>query len=284
MFISILAIGPNGEFGTSETEKGKGLPFKSKVDMKWFSSVTKGNMVVMSEKSYNLIPNGLPDREVMFQTRNGLLCKRHNLLIDPSTLKDTLCFIAGGKQIYQTYMKTNNFVFISLIPSNLVCEKANLFFNIEEYLKEDYISVYSGQSRDQSESIGFIVLSKVLVVPSQKGNMRHIYDLPIELKAQISSNFEPYLKLKIKDTIIIQPQTHGVVEISTLVCVPCNQTGIFSIRQSLAEKGLYTSGTGFKEKWYGRPRIIVTNKSLNPIELRAGEEIGEISFLNNRSL
>ena len=66
--------------------------------------------------------------------------------------------------------------------------------------------------------------------------------------------------------------------------MPVIQTGSLSIRKSLADKGILTEGTGFKSGWVGIPTVVVTNRTGDSIDLQAGDEIGEISFTNNRSL
>ena len=272
--IAILALGPDGEFGNTDPNK-KGLPFKSKTDLKWFNKATIGETVVMSKKTFELIPNGLPDRTIYFASRKGI--ESHNGYLDLNRYPADI-LIAGGKQVYREYMDKCDFAFISFIPEHLT-QPADVKFKLQEWFDANYHPVFMGQTNYEGEdNIAFVVLSRAIKITEQHVEIMRLNE---KWKHRIASTFEPYLKLRIKENVIIQPQSHGEVEISTLVCVPIQQTGIFSIRQSLAGKGLYTSGTNFKQNWAGNPRIIVTNKSLNPIELKAGEEIGEISFLLN---
>ena len=97
----------------------------------------------------------------------------------------------------------------------------------------------------------------------------------------ISDMFEPYYRLTASKTIIVKPGAHGVIEANEFVGIPRCATGAFSIRKSIAKKGLLTSASNFKRDWIGYPEIIVSNRGLEDITILAGEEIGELAFLDN---
>lgn len=280
LVLAILAVGPNGEFGTDDVSQ-HGLPFHSKSDFNWFKDVTKGQRLVMSQKTLDLIPNGLPGREIYINTRQGIKSPHGGFLELGKSNTDV--YLAGGKQVYLNHIDKTDIVLLTI--NNSVNKEASIKFDIEEYLKRDFILIYSGSTLESlsadKDVNNLLVLSRVIEHP-HGGRYYHIPTTA--LQNLIGKHFEPYLKLKIKNNIQIQPGSHGEVEISTPVYVPSVQTGILSLRKSLARKGLYTSGITFKNGWKGKPTIIVTNNSHTVVELFAGEEIGEISFVNNRSL
>ena len=279
LVLAILAVGPNGEFGTDDVSQ-HGLPFHSKSDFNWFKDVTKGQRLVMSNKTLNLIPNGLPGREIYVNTRQGIKSP-HGGFLDLGR-SNTDVYLAGGKRVYLNHLDKTDIVLLTI--NNGVNRQASVKFDIEEYLSRDFKVIYSGSTREdisQTDVNNLLILSRV---KEERNNGRYYHTPPNALQTIIGEHFEPYLKLKIKESIRIDPGCHGEVEISTPVYVPFNQTGILSLRKSLARKGLYTSGITFKNGWKGKPTIIVTNNSHAPVELFAGEEIGEISFVNNRPL
>lgn len=280
LVLAILAVGPNGEFGNNNLGN-YGLPFYSVTDFEWFKEVTVGQRLVMSQKTLDLIPSGLPDREIYINTRNGIKSPQGDLLELGKSKTDV--YLAGGKQVYLNHLDKTDLVLLS-ICSNIV-DESPIKFDINDYLSRGFKVIYSGSTcEDISEADvnNLLVLSKLSPTPTT--DITYIHKPPSALVAKIHKHFEPYLKLKIKNSVQIQPGSHGEVEISTPVYVPFQQTGILSLRKSLARKGLYTSGITFKNGWKGKPTIIVTNNSHAIVELFANEEIGEISFVNNRSL
>jgi dihydrofolate reductase len=280
LVLAILAVGPNGEFGTDDVSQ-HGLPFHSKSDFNWFKDVTKGQRLVMSQKTLDFIPDGLPGREIYINTRQGIRSPHGGFLELGKSNTDV--YLAGGKQVYLNHLDKTDIVLLTI--NNGVNKEASIKFDIEEYLSRGFKIIYSGSTREdisETDVNNLLILSKVRLEQDTGGLSYYIPSSA--LKAKIYNHFEPYLKLKIKNSIQIQPGSHGEVEISTPVYVPFQQTGILSLRKSLARKGLYTSGITFKNSWRGKPTIIVTNNSHTVVELFAGEEIGEISFVNNRPL
>lgn len=92
-----------------------------------------------------------------------------------------------------------------------------------------------------------------------------------------------YITLKTSTSIIVSPRSVGVVNTVDEVTIPEGCTGVFSIRLTRAKQGLLTSGIFFHSGWTGIPTIVVTNHNDYPVELLAGEEIGEIALLANSS-
>ena len=280
LVLAILAVGPNGEFGNNNPDNG-GLPFHSATDFEWFKEVTIGQQLVMSQKTLDLIPNGLPNREICINTRDGIKTPQGDLLELGKSKTDV--YLAGGKKVYLNHLDKTDLVLLSIC--NKIIDESPIKFDINDYLNRGFKVIYSGSTREdisETDVNNLLVLSKLST--DQIEGITHAHKTPNVLAAKIHKHFEPYLKLKLKNSIQIQPGSHGEVEISTPVYVPFQQTGILSLRKSLARKGLYTSGITFKNGWKGKPTIIVTNNSHAVVELFANEEIGEISFVNNCSL
>ena len=59
--------------------------------------------------------------------------------------------------------------------------------------------------------------------------------------------------------------------------------GQFYLRKCLAKKGLQQKVfSPFPANWKGKPLIVVKNDDVAPIELRAGDEIGEIWIFTHK--
>lgn len=275
---AILAVGQNGEFG-NESACAKGLPFHSPSDLKWFNDFTMGQKLVMSKKTHNLVGD-LHGRDIFVETRDGINGPNGMFILHLGMTRFDV-ILAGGSSLYSRHLEKTDFVFITIIGE--VTGQSTINFDTRMYLDNGFDVIYSGSTpaeESRKDVNNLIILRNTNPKRFQGGP--HV--LPNLIKEKVSQHFHPYLKLKIKNSVTIQPGSHGEVEISTPVHVPVTQTGILSLRKTLARQGLYTSGITFKQGWIGKPTIIVTNNSGSLIELKEGEEIGEISFLNNQCL
>lgn len=256
----LIAVGVNGAFGLND-----GLPWKNSTDMKWFKAMTMGKNVVVSNKTLKTIPNNLPGRIVYIADRHGIKTKNGWPFNPETTRKDT--FFIGGKRVIQNHLHTLDGIYVTVIPGD---HTHDVNFDIDEIYKKGYKLDYIGGSKSVKDYCYLLAFSRV------DNLQRHEHP--------IHEHFEPYLKLTVKETIVIKPGAHGTVEVNEKVYTPRNQVGIFDVRKKFGDAGLYTTGITFKREWVGIPTITITNKSETEITLYKGEEIGEISFVNNLSI
>lgn len=276
IFTAIMATTNRGDIGFEN-----GLPWgkPNKVDMQWFKQATHHRDCFISQKTYDTIPNGLPDRNINILTRppinKCLLEHIKSINIDGNIVKETMAgffnietrnpILLGGRTIYEQYGNLINDFMITFIPGEY---KSDCKFDLMQFDKEEWNVVFAGQSTGK-DKIGFIHFT------------RNIKDSDHSQDELISDMFEPYYRLTASKTIIVKPGAHGVIEANEFVGVPRCATGAFSIRKSIAKKGLLTSASNFKRDWVGYPEIIVSNRGLEDITILAGEEIGELAFLDN---
>ena len=274
---AILAVGQNGEFGNDDPN-AKGLPFASTSDMRWFKDFTAGQKIIMGKPTHDLVGK-LPGRDIFINSRSGIDGPNGmsiNLGCSPFDV-----VIAGGARTYAQHLLKTDFVFITIVDK--VVGQATAHFDIGIYRRAGFEVIYSGSSKtDRVDDVNNLIILRNPNSANFTEGVKNV--LANEIKQKVSKHFEPYLKLKVKNRITIKPGAHGLVEISTSVHVPVNQTGILSLRKSLAQQGLYTSGIIFRQGWTGKPTIIVTNHSGSLVDLKEDEEIGEIAFLNNQCL
>ena len=104
MFILISAIGENNEIGHNGD-----LIFHIKEDMKFFRDTTDGHTVVMGRKTWESLPNKLPNREnivISHHKFDGPDLIIHDLKQFIENNKDTNeeIFIIGGGAIYSEFL------------------------------------------------------------------------------------------------------------------------------------------------------------------------------------
>lgn len=86
-------------------------------------------------------------------------------------------------------------------------------------------------------------------------------------------------RLTLKHSVDIRPHATVEVEVNELVEVVPAAVGIFFIRKALGLKGVDTPNSGFKDDWEGtNPTIVLINSGVNVVELRKGDELGELFF------
>lgn len=256
----LIAIGSDGAFGL-----GSGLPWHNPNDMKWFKEVTMGNNVVVSQKTLDTIPNGLPGRIIFLSHRDKIVSRQGWPLNFDYLKRDT--FFIGGKQAIKNYMEYFDGFYVTIIPGE---HKHDVKFDIDDIYLNGFQLDYIGESKEQKNRCYLLAFSKKTPLA------RHEHP--------IKKFFEPFLKLTLEKDIIIKPGAHGIAEINEMVFTPRGQVGIFDVRKKLGDAGLYTTGITFKRGWYGVPTITITNKSESEMHLHKGDEIGEISFVNNQSI
>jgi dihydrofolate reductase len=118
--IGIAAVGEHNQIGL----EGK-LPWKNKEEMRHFKNTTRGHVVIMGRKTYESIPNGLPNRKVIVISsykapqagyKNVFFVRRienaYHLANFVKTV-DQNVYIAGGEQIYDYFLPHMNEILIS---------------------------------------------------------------------------------------------------------------------------------------------------------------------------
>ncbi len=252
------------------------LPWmRNKADMLWFKDATLHKQVIVSPTTYDSIPSGLPERHVTIARRQCKDETRETYLkelvgdawvyqgIDESNLP----IVIGGKKVYESFEPETVTKFITVIPGR---HEADTKVDLGRLFdKENWDVRFMGGSINHDQYCYLIILDR-----KGEDQLHH------GVVEQVNKHFEPYVKLTLKEGIILKPGCHGVAKINEIVAIPKNCTGVFSIRLSLAKKGLYTSGQLFRRNWIGYPEIVITNKELTTIELPAGAEIGELGLVN----
>lgn len=270
----VFAIGPNGEFGSDTSSNG--LPWSSKRDMRWFRTLTLQQSVLISKKTLDKIKGGLPNRRVFTTTRQGVFSPV-NKPVDINYMRDDV-YIIGGSKVIENYKHLMEFIFVSVIDSSELNNEANgIRLTIDSFLN-DFDVIFAGQTKQD----GLNDAPVTLYVLKRKHYKESV--LPNRLKDLITNMFEPYIKLTSKQNYQIKSESHGIIDVNEQIYIPKNQVGIFDIRKKHGDKGLYTTGVTFKREWIGRPTITLTNKNLVGIDINRGEEVGEISFVNNKSI
>lgn len=270
----VFAIGPNGEFGSDTSSNG--LPWSSKRDMRWFRTLTLQQSVLISKKTLDKIKGGLPNRRVFTTTRQGVFSPA-NKPVDINYMRDDV-YIIGGSKVIENYKHLMEFIFVSVIDSSELNNEANgIRLTIDSFLN-DFDVIFAGQTKQD----GLNDAPVTLYVLKRKHYKESV--LPNRLKDLIINTFEPYIKLTAKKNYHLQSESHGTVDVNEQVYTPKNQIGIFDVRKKHGDKGLYTTGVTFKREWSGKPTITLTNKELVGIDINRGEEVGEISFVNNKSI
>lgn len=268
---SIMAVDLGGGIGYKDQ-----LPWQSnRTDMRWFKDATLHKQVIVSPTTYDSIPSGLPERHVTIARRQCKDETRETYLkelvgdawVYQGSDEGNLPIVIGGKKVYESFEPETVTKFITVIPGR---HEADTKVDLGRLFdKENWDVRFMGGSINHDQYCYLIILDR-----KGEDQLHH------GMVEQVNKHFEPYVKLTLKEGIILKPGCHGVAKINEIVAIPKNCTGVFSIRLSLAKKGLYTSGQLFRRNWIGYPEIVITNKELTTIELPAGAEIGELGLVN----
>lgn len=134
MFSIIAAIGKNNELG-----KNGELIFHIKEDMKFFRNITTGHKIVMGHKTWDSLPNKLPNRQNIVISRydfDGPDLIIHNIKIFINKHKDTKeeIFIIGGGTVYLQFLPYAKNIYLTEVEST--DQHATTFF--PEFDRNDY--------------------------------------------------------------------------------------------------------------------------------------------------
>jgi len=100
----IAAVGENYELG-----KNNQLIWHLPKDLKFFKNITKNKIVVMGRKTFESLPNGLPDRKLIVISSKDLdkyydvICY-HQISEVLNALKQEDYFVIGGSSIYEQFL------------------------------------------------------------------------------------------------------------------------------------------------------------------------------------
>lgn len=135
----------NGGMGTD-----KGLPWHCPADLRNFKEVTDGGVLIMSNKTYQTIPNGLPGRHVVtlshtppttpppdnvtpVQCPVEALAMAKVIAVEKGLVE---IFIAGGNEIYRLYKDEINYAVITTIGHHFQTEEPTVFMDDLGFLEE----------------------------------------------------------------------------------------------------------------------------------------------------
>lgn len=270
--VALLAVGPNGEFGTKNPEN-YGIPFNSRTDMKWFKAMATKTNVITSSDSFKYLPlDKMEDRIIWVEDRNRDVIETHvGKNIKPYDIAKRNVF-AGGALFTKMRLDIIDYIFISVV-GKLNNDEVTTYLDINELMVKGHKVIWAGQTKEdisKDDSNRLYILSK--------NSIDDMFKSSPDLFALVSEHFEPYQKLHVKEPLLINKDAHGEAEVKEFIYVPEGYTGVISIRRKLK---LYTSGTTLRNRWVGTPQVIVNNRSHQPVELKAGEEIAEIAFVRN---
>ena len=134
----IAAIGKNNELG-----KNNDLIWKFKEDMKFFKETTIGHPVVMGRKTFESLPNVLPNRKNIVISRSEIINNEievyksiRDFLVKYKKYNDDV-FIIGGAMIYKEFIDIASKVYLTEIEDE--CKDADVYFpafNKNDFNKE----------------------------------------------------------------------------------------------------------------------------------------------------
>lgn len=135
----IVAKGLNNEIG-----KGNDLVWKISEDLKFFKEMTKGNNVIMGKKTFDSLPNLLPERRHVvittdFTRKNCDVVKYvHDIKdVHRAVDKNKGTFVIGGGKVYEWAIPHCKEMYITEIEST--CDDAEVYFpnfDESEWVKE----------------------------------------------------------------------------------------------------------------------------------------------------
>lgn len=127
MIYHVVAVDTKGGIGKDGT-----IPWKEPEDLKLFSRITKGQIVVMGRRTWDdpLMPKPLPDRYTIVVTNRPFENDEPhpNMIIGPGQVEDTLSaitkdvYVIGGGMIYETTKDLVERVYMTSIQGDYDCD------------------------------------------------------------------------------------------------------------------------------------------------------------------
>ncbi len=150
MIILICCLSQNRVIG----HRGK-LPWRFPADLEHFKAVTSGNIVVFGRKTYESVGT-LPNRKLVVLTRqpspNDTDIRGVLWTSDPNEAvalsKDSDVFIAGGEQVYSTYLTLADYMMLTFIHRDV---KGDTFFPVFDPNEWDTVIARRGNQHSYIE-------------------------------------------------------------------------------------------------------------------------------------
>jgi len=146
MLSCIVAIGENNELG-----KNNKMPWHIKKDLAYFKKTTLNKKIIMGRKTFESLPNLLPNRQHIVITNNqnfsapDSVIVQHNLLdvLNKYKISSEEVFIIGGGTIYKEALSFCDKLYLTRIHKSF---EADVFFpeiNLNEFKLIEKSDVYS---------------------------------------------------------------------------------------------------------------------------------------------
>lgn len=143
--VNIIVAFTNKKFGIGLNNS---LPWSLPDDLKHFSKITKGSVVVMGKHTWNSIPNDkkpLKDRinVVVTTTPDKHIPIKNEVYVHPNNLDDYLCifkkiFVIGGAMLYKKYMGVASKIYATVIEKDYDCDTYFPTDNFHHYEIDEY--------------------------------------------------------------------------------------------------------------------------------------------------
>jgi dihydrofolate reductase len=113
-FKAIVAMSLNRVIG-----KDNKLPWHLPEDLRWFKTLTTGNVIIMGRKTWDSIGRALPNRESIVLSRSDLNIpgvRTIRSLDELNPAADTRdYYLIGGAQIFRTYLAKCSDIYLTLV-------------------------------------------------------------------------------------------------------------------------------------------------------------------------
>ncbi|MDD2505118.1 MAG: dihydrofolate reductase [Bacilli bacterium] len=142
----IVAVGKNNEIGY----KNK-LLWHLPNDLKYFKQKTLNKTIIMGRKTYESLPNKLPNRKHIIITKDlnyvcdEKICHTIKSVLDYIKTTKEECFIIGGSSIYKEFIPYTKYLYITKIEDT---KEADVFF--PEVTEENYHIELLGENEDNN--------------------------------------------------------------------------------------------------------------------------------------
>lgn len=160
MFSIIVAIGLENEIGYDNK-----LLWHLRDDLKNFKQVTYGNKIIMGRKTFESLPNLLPNRKHIVLTKNKITSNYDNLeyynnielLINKYKDNEEEVFIIGGEQIYKQFEEYASKIYLTRVLERF--DMADAFFDVDlrRYKCIDKTFYYKSENNEYDYTINTYV-------------------------------------------------------------------------------------------------------------------------------
>lgn len=155
----IVAIGKNNEIG-----KDNQLIWHFTEDLKFFKKMTMNKTIIMGRKTFESLPNILPNRKHIILTKNKnyqinniLVMHSKKEVIDYIKSTEEECFIIGGESIYKEFLPECYTLYITEIDKTY---SADTFF--PKFNKHLYHKKIIGTNEEKGVKYSFVKYQKGL--------------------------------------------------------------------------------------------------------------------------